>query len=308
MGQFRRPVLSTGSLSPTSQSVKFVRIDFHTHTTASDGALNPLDLLQRARRAGVELLAITDHDTVAGAAEAAGFAASRGGLRLIPGVELSCRWSGTTVHVVGLGIDYGHPAMAAGLERMDRARRERGEIIGERLAALGFAGALAGAQAAAGDSQLGRPHFATWLVAQGHVADENEAFDRFLGQGKRGDVKAVWPTLAEVTHWIGASGGAAVLAHPLKYRFTRMKLRRLAIDFRDAGGSAIEIISGRQTPDQVSQLARLARELALEISVGSDFHRDSAYGPQLGVELPLLAGLRGVWERWQGPAREGTSA
>lgn len=282
-----------------------MRVDFHTHTTASDGTLHPLELLERARQGGIELLAITDHDTVAGSIEAANHPAKGRGPRLVSGVELSCRWSGTTVHVVGLGIDGAHPAMLQALRRLDRARQERGVIIGERLAALGFPGALEGALAAAGDSQLGRPHFAAWLVAQGHVADENEAFDRYLGQGKRGDVKALWPELAEVTRWIGAAGGVAVLAHPLKYRFTRMKLRRLAIDFRAAGGGAIEIVSGRQTPDQVGQLDRLARELELEVSVGSDFHRDSTYGPQLGVELPLLAGLRGVWERWQGPVQEG---
>jgi predicted metal-dependent phosphoesterase TrpH len=140
------------------------------------------------------------------------------------------------------------------------------------------------------------------------VADAGEAFDRYLGQGRRGDVKAFWPDLAEVTGWIAAAGGVAVLAHPLKYRFTRMKLRRLALDFRSAGGRAIEIVSGRQTPDQVAQLSRLAAELDLEVSVGSDFHRDSPYGPRLGVELPPLRGVRGVWERWQGPAQAGAVA
>ena len=104
----------------------------------------------------------------------------------------------------------------------------------------------------AGDSQLGRPHFAAWMVEQGHVADLNQAFDRYLGQGKTGDVKAFWPELAEVTGWIVAAGGVAVIAHPLKYRFTRMKLRRLVMDFMAAGGAAIEIISGRQTADQTA--------------------------------------------------------
>ena len=278
-------------------------VDFHTHSTASDGALSPGDLLARARAAGLGMLAITDHDTVAGHLDAAGeLSGCNGNPQLIPGVEYSCRWSGITIHVVGLGMDCHHTAMQEALGVLDIARRERGATIARRLEALGFPGALEGAQAEAGESQLGRPHFSAWLVAQGHVRDHNEAFDKYLGQGKRGDVKAFWPELHQVVRWITAAGGVAVLAHPLKYRCTRMKLRRLALAFRESGGRALEIISGRQTPDQTAALQRLARELGLEVSIGSDFHRDGPYSPQLGVELPRLEGLRGVWERWQVPS------
>jgi predicted metal-dependent phosphoesterase TrpH len=279
-----------------------VLIDFHIHTTASDGALAPLEILERARAANISLLAITDHDTVAGHRTAAAhYTTNPGDLRLISGVEFSCRWSGVTVHVVGLGMDCDHPAMVDGLALLDEARRERGEKISERLRARGFEDALEGALGEAGDSQLGRPHFAAWMVKQGHVADFSQAFDRYLGQGKTGDVKAFWPEMAQVAAWIVQAGGVAVLAHPLKYRLTRMKLRRLVKDFESAGGQALEICSGRQTPDQMAQLGRLAREFSMEVSVGSDFHRDGPYQPSLGVELPQLEGVRGVWERWAGP-------
>jgi predicted metal-dependent phosphoesterase TrpH len=285
-----------------SLSVKIVLIDFHTHTNASDGALAPVEMIDRAVARNIDLLAITDHDTVAGYRAAAGYYTQNPGkMRLIPGIEYSCRWSGTTVHIVGLGIDSDHPAMREGLAVLEQARRERGVKIGSRLESRGFEGALQGALAEAGDSQLGRPHFAAWMVEQGHVADHNTAFDKYLGQGKIGDVKAYWPELDQVTQWIEGSGGAAIIAHPLKYRFTRMKLRRLVIDFMAAGGSGIEVLSGRQTTDQTAQLKRLAAEFELEASVGSDFHRDAPYGPQLGVELPQLEGLRGVWERWSAP-------
>jgi predicted metal-dependent phosphoesterase TrpH len=283
-------------------SVKIVLIDFHTHTNASDGALAPAEMIDRAVARNIDLLAITDHDTVAGYRAAAGYYTQNPGkMRLIPGIEYSCRWSGTTIHILGLGFDSNHPAMREGLAVLGQARRERGVKIGSRLESRGFEGALPGALAVAGDSQLGRPHFATWMVEQGHVADHNTAFNKFLGQGKIGDVKAFWPELAQVTQWIEASGGAAIIAHPLKYRFTRMKLRRLVIDFMAAGGSGIEVLSGHQTTDQTAQLKRLATEFELEASVGSDFHRDAPYSPQLGVELPQLAGLRGVWERWPAP-------
>lgn len=276
-----------------------VLIDFHTHTTASDGALRPEELLTRARDSGVSLLAITDHDTVAGYRAAAGhYTQVCDEITLIPGVELSCRWSGTTIHILGLGIDCDHPAMSAALARMETSRLARAEKISERLAAKGFEGALQGALVEAGDSQIGRPHFAAWMVEQGHVGGFGEAFDKYLGQGKTGDVKAFWPELAEVTGWIVAAGGVAAIAHPLHYRFTRMKLRRLVVDFKAAGGSALELINGRQTPDQTAQLQRLASEFELEVSVGSDFHRDGPYSPQIGVELRHLEGLTGVWERW----------
>ena len=274
-------------------------IDFHTHSSASDGALSPDQLVARARAAGVALFAITDHDCVTGyRAVAARCAAGPAGFTLVPGIEYSCRWSGTTVHILGLGMDCDHPAMLEGVDVLCRARADRGRKISERLAGRGFPGALEGAMAEAGSSQLGRPHFAAWMVQQGHVGDPGEAFDRYLGQGKTGDVKAFWPELAQVIDWIVAAGGVAVIAHPLKYRFTRMKLRRLVVDFLAAGGRAIELVAGHRHPDQVDGLVRLAREFRLEVSVGSDFHRDSTFGPGIGVELPVLDGLRGVWERW----------
>lgn len=278
-------------------------IDFHTHTTASDGALTPHELVERAVDRKIDLLALTDHDTVAGyRAVAKDYNLKSTGLRLIPGVEFSCLWSATTIHVLGLGMDCDHPVMLAGLERLGAARRERGEKIAKRLEALGFAGALDGALNEAGDSQLGRPHFSAWMLAQGHVRDHNQAFDKYLGQGKTGDVKAFWPELDEVVQWITEAGGAAVIAHPLKYRFTRMKLRRLVMAFLAAGGTALEVSSGHQTADQTTQLKRLALEFDMEVSLGSDFHRDAPYAPQVGVELPRLEGLRGVWERWSAPA------
>ena len=283
-------------------------IDFHTHTAASDGALSPRDLVALARERQLGMLAITDHDTIAGYLAAVQDCARPGGegeytdnedaLRLIPGIEFSCRWSATTIHILGLGMDCDHPAMVEGLGLLDRARIERGRKIAQRLEALGFEGALEGALAEAGESQLGRPHFSAWMVSRGHVTDHSQAFDRYLGQGKTGDVKAFWPELATVVSWIVAAGGVAVIAHPLKYRFTRMKLRRLVEDFMSAGGTAIEIASGYQTADQSAQLRRLAGDFGLEVSVGSDFHRDGPYNPPPGIELPTLDGLRGVWERW----------
>lgn len=272
-------------------------IDLHTHSHASDGALAPAELLRDAVAAGVERFALTDHDTVAGYRSLLDAApALPDGFRLLAGVELSCVWSGVTVHVVGLGMDIDEPGFAAGLHQLGAAREARAGIIAERLEALGMPGALEGARSVAGTSQIGRPHFAAWMLAQGHVVDLQKAFDKYLGAGKTGDVKACWPGLADVVAWITSAGGTAVLAHPLKYRLTRTKLNRLIVDFMACGGTAFEVYSGRQSREQTQDLCRLAKVHGLLASVGSDFHAAYEYSPRLGfdttdlpADLPLIS-------------------
>jgi hypothetical protein len=271
-----------------------VRVDFHTHTLASDGALAPSALVARAVEAGISRLAITDHDTLAGYLTARD--ACPDGLDLVSGVELSCLWSGVGIHVLGLGVDVESPDLQAGLATLAEAREARALEIAARLERRGFAGAWEGARVEAAGSQLGRPHFARWLVRAGHLPDEATAFRRYLGAGKVGDVKTGWPTLAEACRWVCAASGIAVLAHPLQYRLTRMKLRRLLTAFVDAGGQGLEVLSGRQDAAQVGELKRLAGDFGLCASAGSDFHRDSPYGPQLGVESRVLEGVPNIMD------------
>lgn len=271
-------------------------IDFHTHSHASDGALSPRQLVQAAIAARVSEFAITDHDTVAGYREALALSPDfPADFRLISGTELSCVWAKTTIHVVGLDMDIEHPVLREGLVQLAHARDERAGIIAHKLEKAGMPGALDGAREHAGARQLGRPDFARWMVEQGHVSDANQAFDKYLGSGKMGDVKACWPELATVTGWIVAAGGSAILAHPMKYRYTRMKLRRLIRDFVDAGGSGIEIFSGRQQPEHIQILCKLADEFALVASAGSDFHREYEYGPRLGVDTARLPTEARLW-------------
>ena len=276
-------------------------VDFHTHSLASDGALAPLELLRRAKAAGVQQFALTDHDTMAGYLSVR-HTSEAGEVGLISGVELSCRWATTTVHVVGLNFDADAPEMVAMVEQLTQAREERAQKIATRLAGVGIDGALEGAKAIASESQIGRPHFATWMAETGAVDSVTQAFDKYLGTGKIGDVKMFWPPLSDVVQAITRAGGVAILAHPLKYRLTGMKLRALINDFKVAGGGAIEVLNGRQPETDLKRLSQLAEGNGLMCSVGSDFHRDFEYGPKLGIDVERLPNGAYVWDALEASA------
>lgn len=255
-----------------------------------------MELLQRAKAAGVQQFALTDHDTIAGYL-AVRNTSEAGDVGLLSGVELSCRWATTTVHVVGLNFDADAPEMIAMVEQLTQAREERAEKIATRLAGVGIDGALEGAKAIANESQIGRPHFATWMAAEtGAVDSVSEAFDKYLGTGKIGDVRMFWPPLSDVVQAITRAGGMAILAHPLKYRLTGMKLRSLINDFKAAGGGAIEVLNGRQPETDLKRLSQLAEGTGLMCSVGSDFHRDFECGPKLGIDVERLPNGAYVWD------------
>ncbi|MDX5433062.1 MAG: PHP domain-containing protein [Halomonas sp.] len=247
-------------------------IDLHMHSTASDGALAPAEVASLCAARGVRLMALTDHDTMAGVNEA-GEAAARLGVCLLPAAELSTRWQGVGIHVVALLPQGASGTLEEGLKAQARAREARAEVIAERMEKLGLDDALAKAREQAGSHRpLGRPDFARALVAAGLVPDMATAFRKHLGSGKAGDVKAHWPALAEVVGWVVEAGGVAVLAHPLRHGLTRRKRGQLLDDFAAAGGQAAELVSGFQNADVTRDLARQLDERGLYASLGSDFH------------------------------------
>mgnify|MGYP001161546104 FL=1 len=273
-------------------------VDLHTHTSASDGELAPLALLQMQAGAGVGLMAFTDHDTLDGWDRIAAMETTAAGLpRLLPGIEFSVDAAGREIHVVGLGFDPAHPAIRAGIAAQQLRRRARAERIAARLEYLGVHGALAGAELEAAGAGLGRPHFARFLVASGRVRTLDEAFHRYLGKGKPAACRMEWPALDEATGWIRAAGGRAVLAHPLAYKLTRSKLRALIGQLRDCGGDAVEVALPGLTAADMEMVAQLTREAGLRASAGSDFH--ALGGWNLPGRIPALpAGLDPVWEDW----------
>ncbi|KPQ30247.1 MAG: putative metal-dependent phosphoesterases (PHP family) [Marinobacter excellens HL-55] len=275
-------------------------IDLHCHTTASDGALDPEQLVARAAERGVSHLAITDHDTIDGLARARAASAVLG-LELINGVELSCVWRSHTIHVVGLDFDHANGDFLEALARQNDNRWQRARLIADKLHKLKVDNLLERATAMAGGDVPGRPHFAQVLVEAEVVPKVAHAFKRLLGAGKPGDVKACWPELDEVVQWINAAGGIAVLAHPRKYRMTATRLRDLTADFRRAGGRAIEVSVSGQSSGDLGFVAELARREQLLASQGSDFHFPGAPWCELGKIVKMPEGLEPVWHHFRQP-------
>lgn len=269
--------------------------DLHCHTHFSDGLLSPEAVVARAKERGVEVLAITDHDTIA-ALGIAQKAALDAGITLISGIEFSSQWGKGGVHIVGLGVDVNSPALIAAVELQEQARAERALAIADRLSKAGFPGALFGAQEIAGNATLGRPHFAQYLVAVGAVKNINAAFKKYLGTGKPADVKYQWPLMDRVIGWIHAAGGVAVLAHPAKYELTRTKMCAMVDSFVAAGGDALEVISGLQSAALTEDLLRIANARSLHASCGSDFHLPDQDWQELGSFGKLPAHAKPVWE------------
>lgn len=271
--------------------------DLHAHSTASDGTLSPSALMQRAHTAGVEAMALTDHDTLEGLAEAEA-AAGDLGMPFVPGVEISVTWQAITVHVVGLNVDRDNPVLQRGLASLREFRDWRAEEMGRRLEKHGIPGAFEAARALSNGRLISRTHFARFLVQGGHAADFRAVFRKFLVSGKPGFVSGQWAELGDALRWIGAAGGQAVIAHPARYPLTRSKLRRLFAEFAELGGTAIEVVSGSHSRDDYFTMAQHARDFGLLASAGSDYHGPEHPWIELGRLPELPPGCKAIWKDW----------
>ena len=231
------------------------KYDLHCHSTASDGVLSPTEVVLRAYEKGVNVLALTDHDTVAGVPEARKQADSLG-IRLINGVELSTFWENRSIHIVGLGFDISNEKMTALLAEQARLRDIRAQEIGAKLAKAGVINAYWEAKKLAGDGEVTRAHYARHLVQIGKVSNDEQAFKRYLGQGKSAYVKPQWIDIPSAIEIIHAAGGIAVLAHPLRYTMTTKWVRKLVESFKAWGGDAMEISGCGQSRDQFQLLVK----------------------------------------------------
>jgi len=260
------------------------RADLHTHSTSSDGTLAPADLVRQASRRGLTILALTDHDTTSGLADAIATGEALG-VRVIPGIELSTDVSAGEVHILGYGIDSENQTLQQALARYRQARRERAERIIARLCELGVDLPEGSVQASDSDASLGRPHIARAMIAAGYVQSVSEAFDRYLGNDKPAYIASERkPTPEEAIRLIRAAGGLPVLAHPYTSDAFPESLPALV----KAGLAGIEVYYAEYPPEQRLALARIADEHGLLATGGSDYHGEQFKERRdLGsVELP----------------------
>jgi predicted metal-dependent phosphoesterase TrpH len=269
--------------------------DLHSHTTLSDGALSPVELVSRAVEKGVDVLAITDHDTLDAYGE---LPARLEHIRLVAGIELSSQWGSTGVHILGLNVDLNSDAIQSAASIQSAARLARAGRIAERLEKKGISGALEGARRLSSGGYIGRPHFAQYLIDIGRVNSMHAAFKKYMGDGKAGDVKQQWAELPQIIQWIRDSNGIAVLAHPLKYKLTRTRLKQLLDCFIEAGGQGMEVVSGQQLPQQTSDMAQLCVQKKLLASCGSDFHMPGKPWAELGAFSALPDSVIPVWDQF----------
>lgn len=274
-----------------------MKIDLHCHSHFSDGALSPAELLDKAIRAQIEILALTDHDTTAGLTPLRR-AAENHSIKIIDGIEFSVCWKKHDIHIIGLNIDPNDDHLISLITQQNENRILRAQQISERLLDCGVEDAYLKACELAGHQRVGRPHFAQVLINEGRVSDMQSAFKRYLVRGRTAYIPTKWLDLEVAVEGIVQAGGQAVIAHPLKYKLTRSKLHELIKAFKIAGGVGMEVVSGAVTADQANEVAGLCCRFDLFASSGSDYHGDNLSNISFGQQRILPVNCVPIWNQW----------
>ncbi len=279
-------------------------IDLHTHSNASDGTDSPAALIDKAIERGINVLALTDHDTVAGWNEAITALSSHSqssNLKLVLGSEISCQdKDGTSIHMLGLLFDENYQPLISELEKTRENRLTRMQRIVARLNEAGIEITLDEVYAQKrGDATLGRPHLADALVAKGHVANRDEAFSTFLHNGSKFYINHYSPSPEEAIRLIKEAGGVAVIAHPLASRSGRRVNPEIFADLIAAGLDGIEIDHRDHQELERSALLRIALENDLVVTGSSDYHGTGKLN-----QLAEFSTSPEQWERLESRARE----
>jgi predicted metal-dependent phosphoesterase TrpH len=272
-------------------------IDLHNHSYYSDGVLSPSEVVRLAKKEGCDVFALTDHDTIDGLIEAQQ-QADEIGLKLIHGVEVSAMWSNMTIHILGLGVDAENEVLQAGLKQHQDFRQLRAEKMARGLGGAGVVGAMEKTQVIAKKGMITRTHFAQMLIQEGVCKDMRSVFKRFLTGKKPGGVGAKWAQFDEVIEWIHAAGGKAVLAHPLRYRMTNTKVKRMMSDLVANGCDGVEVVTGSSNADEITLMSQWARELDLLASSGSDYHGWPNQRIRIGHLQDMPNVNETVWKDW----------
>ncbi len=246
-------------------------IDLHAHTTASDGTFTPAELVEYAAKKGLAAVAVTDHDTAAGAARAAE-SGEKYGVEVVPGIEISAEYLGYGIHILGYFIDPAAPAMTRVLDWVIRERKRRNRRIIELMRADGVEVSAEGLAERYPGAVIGRPHLAAALAENGLCRSVQEGFDRFLSAGGKYYLPRTYLPLDTALECISSSGGKAVFAHPLQYRMGERELLALTGRLVEAGCVGIECLYSGYTAGQSEYLRGIARRFGLCVTGGSDFH------------------------------------
>jgi len=247
-------------------------IDLHTHSTASDGSYRPAEVVRLAKAGGLAAVALTDHDTVDGLPEAVA-AGAEFGVEVVPGVEISAQFPGGTMHILGLLVNYQNGILDRRLAVLKQARLDRNPKIIAKLNALGVPVTLEQVNRISGGGQVGRPHIARAIMEAGCVQDLQEAFDKYLGWRKPAYVSKFRFPPDQALAMIREAQGIPILAHPFTLGLgSASALKNLLIELKGLGLAGLEAYYSELTPEQEALYLKLARELDLQISGGSDFH------------------------------------
>jgi predicted metal-dependent phosphoesterase TrpH len=246
-------------------------IDLHIHTNASDGQYSPAALIQKAAEKGISVLAVTDHDTVAGLGEAAG-AAEESGITFVPGIELNIEWPTGEFHLLGLGIKNISSSLLEIIGRLQKNREERNLGIIAKMKEDGVDASYEELQALFPDRPIGRPHFAAYLVGKKLVRNRQQAFDKYLAKGRKWYVDRTGANLDESVQAVSDSGGVSVIAHPLSLYLSWGRMDDVLEDIHGRGVEGLEAYHPGAREVDCSRLEKLARAHHFFVTAGSDFH------------------------------------
>jgi predicted metal-dependent phosphoesterase TrpH len=288
------------------------QVDLHCHTTVSDGALSPPELIRRGARLGLKVIAVTDHDTVAGVEEALA-TGEAAGVEVIPGVEINTDVPGAEVHILGYFVDQHDPILNDTLLRLRKGRVGRARRMAELLAQNGAPVEFERILELAGDGAVCRPHVAQALIEAGHVATYEEAFARYIGRNGPAYVERLKLAPADACRLIRCAGGLPVLAHPVS--FDRLGAMKTCLDLDGGlaelsavGLTGIEVYYPGYDAITIEYLLGQARRHRLLVTGGTDFHGIRAREPELGdvyVPVKVVSRLRAAWNQQNAARRAG---
>lgn len=257
-------------------------IDLHVHSNASDGTLSPSQVVDLAVSRQLDAVALTDHDTIDGLAPALKAAAAYP-LELIPGIEMSCVYRGTEIHILGLYIDHHHSGLSQGLQQIRRIRAIRNQQMIQRFQEDGFAIAEADLTVLNPDTVITRAHFAKVLTEKGYTSSMKQAFDKYLQYGGRYCCRQEETTPALAMALLTEAGAFPILAHPMLYHMGYQQMEELVIDLKSMGLKGIEVYHSSNNQYESGILKQLAKRHHLLPSGGSDFHGSNKPDIEIGT-------------------------